>query len=334
MASRERILVTGGAGFIGSNLIRFLLERTAYDVVSLDRIDEAGTLQRIIGLAERYPDRLKAIWHDLKAPINPEHRSLRPLREPFAHIAHLAAGSHVDRSIRDPIGHIMDNVLGTGHALEYARQCQPDAKFLMFSTDEVFGSAPDGIAFDEHARHWPTNPYAATKSGAEMLCPAYAHQYGMRIVVTHCCNLYGPNQHTEKFVPLVMGQIERGETVQIHALGGVSSTRLYMHVDDACAATLTVMEKGGTIGDDKSGKYNIVGDHEWSNLEVAQRIAALMDKPLRYEFVERPPNRPVPDMRYALTGEKLRALGWSPKINLDEGLRQVVLGEAIGERAA
>jgi len=330
----DRILVTGGAGFIGSNFCRYLLRNTDYSVVCLDRLDEAGTLERVTDLKQVWFDRFASVWHDLKAALNPEHRSLRVLREPFRYIVHMAAGSHVDRSIRDPIGHILDNVLGTGHALEYARRWQPDAKFLYFSTDEVFGPAPLGVSFTEHSRWEPNNPYAATKAGGEALCPAYAHQYGLRIAVTHCTNIYGPEQYAEKFIPLCVDMIEHGQIIQIHSLAGVSATRYYVHVNDVSAATLTVLEKGGVIGGPDSGRYNISGDEEWSNLEVAQKIAALLGKPLQYELVENPPGRPKPDMRYALRGEKLRALGWAPRISLDEGLRQVVLGEAIGERAA
>lgn len=328
----ERVLVTGGAGFIGSNLIAFLLANTSYDIVNLDRLDEAGTLERLAESKRRYPKRLRSVFHDLRAAINPQH--FPELREPFRYICHLAAGSHVDRSIKDPIGHIYDNVLGTGNLLEYVRHHQPDAKVNFYSTDEVFGSAGPGVIFDEHSRWFPTNPYAATKAGGEALCPAYAHQYGLRIVVTHSCNLFGPGQFREKFVPLVTDQIRRDETVQIHAVDGVISTRLYMHVEDAARGTLTVLEKGGVIGNDRSGVYNIVGGDEWSNLEVAQRIAGLLDKPLRYELVANPPNRPRPDLRYAISGDKLRALGWQPRISLDEGLRQVVLGEPIGGQAA
>lgn len=317
-----RILVTGAAGFILSHFVRHVLTTTEYEVVSLDRLDEAGTLDRLAELKSRHPRQLQCVWHDLRAAINPDHFS--ELRRPFDYVVHGAAMSHVNRAIEWPTEAVLDNVLGTANLLEYVRRYQRGAKALYFSTDEVFGPAPEGVAFSEHARWEPENAYAATKAGGEALCPAYAHQYGLRIQVTHCCNAYGPGQYREKFVPLCIEKIASGEMVQIHARGGVPSSRLYIHVDDVARATLTVLQKGGCIGDDKTGRYNIVAAMEWSNLAVAQKIADILGKPLHYELVENPPGRPKPDQRYALTGEKLRRLGWEPVIPLDEGLRRTV----------
>jgi len=328
----DRVLVTGGAGFIGSNLTRYILANTDYSVVSLDRLDEAGSLERLAGLEREYRGRLTCVWHDLRSAINPVH--FDPLTQPFKYVAHLAAMSHVERAIKDPIGAVLDNVLGTANLLEYIRHYQPETKCLLFSTDEVFGPAKPGESFDEYARFNAENSYAATKAGAEALAPAYAHQYGLQLVVSRCANCYGPGQYREKFIPLCIDKIGRGEVVQIHARDGVSSSRLYIHTDDVSRAVLTILEKGGVICGDLSGRYNISPGVEWSNLEVAERISDLLGHALRFELIERPAGRPKPDMRYALTCERLRALGWSPRITLDEGLRQVVLGEALGERAA
>jgi len=315
----QRILVTGAAGFIGANLTRHILESTPYSVVSLDRLDEAGNLARLSELKQRFPDRLTTYWHDLRAPI---HASA--LRGEFRYIAHLAAGSHVDRSHTDPIGFVMDNVVGTANMLEWARQHHPTTKFLFFGTDEIFGPAPAGVDFHEHSRFEPENLYAATKAGAELLCLAYVHQHHMPIVATHCCNVFGPMQHREKFIPLAIEKIRRGELLQIHARGGKSSSRLYIHVDDVSRAVMTVLERGGVIHDDASGRYNIRANQELSNLDVACRIASLMNRVVRYELVENPPNRPKPDMRYALSDSKLRALGWAPMVDFDAGLSSVV----------
>jgi dTDP-glucose 4,6-dehydratase len=325
----DRILITGAAGFIGSNLARYILENTDWDVVSLDRLDEAGTLERLTALKQAQPARLQCVWHDLKSAINPAHRSHKPLREPFKYVAHLAAMSHVDRAIRDPIGAIYDNVLGTGHLLEYVRHHQPDSKCLIFSTDEVFGPARPGESFDEYARFNAENAYAATKAGAEALAPAYVHQYGCRIVVSRCANVYGPGQYQEKFIPLCIEKIQRGQLVQIHARDGVSSSRLYIHTDDVSSAVLTILEKGGIIADDRSGRYNISTGVEWSNLEVADKIAELLCLPLKFELVEKPAGRPKPDMRYDIDASRLRALGWAPTVSLDDGLRSVVLGDEL-----
>ncbi len=315
------ILLTGAAGFIGSHLTRYILEHTDWTVVGLDRLDPAGDQQRLAPLVEQHGKRLRVVFHDLRAAINPER--LRP--HEFQYVAHLAAGSHVDRSVRDPVGFVQDNVLGTAHLLEYVRQHQPTCdKALYFSTDEVFGPAAEGVVHDEHASFHPTNPYAAAKAGGEALCPAWAEQYGMPIVVSHCSNAYGPTQDREKFIPLCAEKVKTEQIVQIHSARGKVSSRLYIHVDDVSSAVLTILTKGGTIHDPTSGRYNIVAAEELSNLLVAQQIAELVGRPLRHELVENPPNRPRPDMRYALSGKKLEALGWAPSIPFELGLRDAL----------
>jgi dTDP-glucose 4,6-dehydratase len=322
------ILVTGGAGFIGSNFVRYVLDHTDWSVVVLDKLDEAGTCDRLAPARWAHPGRIEFFWHDLRAPINPV--MLRRHGE-FRYVVHLAAGSHVDRSVRDPVGFVMDNVVGTAHLLEYVRQHQSAEKTLYFSTDEVFGPAPEGVEFDEHSPHTPNNPYAAAKAGGEALIPAWANTYGMPLVVTHCTNVYGPGQYGEKFIPLVADKLIRGETIQIHARDGIASSRYYVHVDDVSRAVLTVLEKGGIWGGPLTGKYNITGDVEWSNRHVADSIASILQRPIRTELVEHVPNRPRHDMRYAIGGEKLRALGWAPTVPLMAGLRQVLLGSALPE---
>jgi dTDP-glucose 4,6-dehydratase len=319
----DNILVTGGAGFIGHHLVRYLLEQTAYNVVCLDRLDEAAALDRLAPLIAAHGPRLRSVWHDLRATLNP--LASEPLRREFRYVAHLAAGSHVDRSVRDPLGFVLDNVVGTANLLEYVRAHQPAVeKVLYFSTDEVFGPAPAGVTYDEHSPHTPNNPYAAAKAGGEALCPAWANTYGLPIAVTHCTNVYGPGQYGEKFIPLVAGKVLRGETVQIHSRDGVPSSRYYVHVDDVSRAVLTVLERGGVMLSPTSGKYNISGDREFSNLEIAQSVADLLGRELHYELVDHVPNRPRHDMRYAIGGTKLRELGWSPSVPLGVGLQQAL----------
>ena len=315
----DRILITGAAGFIGANLARYILANTAYSVASLDRLDDAGNLERLIALKQQYPDRLVSYWHDLRAPIQPDY-----IRGEFRYIAHLAAGSHVDRSVRNPLDFVQDNCVGTANLLEWARRMHPTTKLLDFSTDEVVGAAPEGEEFDELSPMNPLNPYAAAKAAGEVLCPAWANTYGMPIAVTRCTNVYGPMQHKEKFIPLCIEKIARGETIQIHAAGKVSSTRFYVHVDDVSRAVLTVLEKGGVLGGRGSGRYGISGDQEYSNLDVAKRIASLMGRELRYELVDFVANRPKHDMRYAIKSSRLEALGWAPSVDFDAGLAEVV----------
>ena len=315
-----RILITGAAGFIGSHLTRYLLATTDWQVVALDRLDEAGAYSRLAPLLAEHPERLRVVWHNLRAEL--KYSELGD----FDYCAHLAAGSHVERSTHDPLGYVYDNVVGTAHVLEYFRRHSAGSRILYFSTDEIFGPTPDGVEFDEHARHEPENHYAATKSGAEQLCPAYAHQCGLKISVTHCCNVYGPNQHAEKFIPLATRKILNGETVQIHSRDGRSSSRLYIHVDDVCRAVLRVLQHGETISSPTTGRYNIRADEEISNNDVAREIARVLDYNIKLEYVERPAGRLKPDMRYALSDAKLRALGWQPRVDFwaASGLRATV----------
>lgn len=306
-----RVLITGGAGFIGRHLVRYLLKETEWDLTIMDRLGEGSNL------TELAPARVRFWWHDLKARLYGEFPT------DFRYIIHLAAGSHVDRSIQDPEGFVQDNVLGTCNLLQFARRCKGLEKFLHFSTDEVFGAA-NGKAFDEYDSFYATNPYSASKAAAEALCPAWANTFGLPIVVTRCTNVCGPGQDGEKFIPTVRRLVESGGVVQIHSRNGVSSSRKYIDAQDVCAAILCVLTRGGVIAGRNSGYYNIAGDTEYSNLDVAQRIAQVMGKELRHELVEDPPNRPRPDQRYDLCNARLKDLGWSQRIDLQTTLERIL----------
>lgn len=342
---RKRILITGGGGFIGHHLVDFVLRATDWDVVVLDRLDHAGNLERLMQLGSfvRERARVRVAFHDLRAAIN--NGALRQLGGSFEYTAHLAAGSHVDRSVQDPTGFVLDNVLGTANLLDWARH--NSERTLVFSTDECLGAAEEGQLFTEGDRFNPTNPYAATKAGGELLAPAYSNTYGMNIVVTRAGNVMGERQDPEKFVPLATRKIAREQVVQIHTrriverVSGtgddpiyghrfVESSRLYTHVENVCSAVLAILERGERIRHDSAsvGRYNISGGEDRSNLSVAAQIAELVGKPLRYEFVEDPPGRPRPDMRYGIDASKLRReLGWEPHVSFEEGLRRTVAAE-------
>ena len=313
-----RVLITGGAGFIGRHLVRYLLRETDWDLTVMDRLAEGANLPDLQG------QRITFWWHDLRSPIRV------PLGS-FRYIIHLAAQSHVDRSIRHPELFVEDNVIGTVNLLQYARQLDGLEKLLHFSTDEVFGAA-HGKAFDEHDSFYPTNPYAASKAAAEALCPAWANTYGLPIVVTRCTNVAGAGQDAEKFIPGTIRRIGRGETVQIHARDGQASSRKYIDVEDVCAATHTILTRGGIISGRGSGYYNIGGDTDHSNLDIAARIAELMGEPIRWELVEDPPNRPRPDMRYDLCNQRLKDLGWEQRVSLDTTLQACIDHEAKGPK--
>tara|TARA_R100001509_G_scaffold161677_2_gene131456 strand:+ start:146 stop:1141 length:996 start_codon:yes stop_codon:yes gene_type:complete len=319
----NRVLITGGAGFIGHQIIYRFLKDTNYDVVTLDRLDTSGNLNRIHEVLEENADwkkRFSYHWHDLKAPIND---TLKNQIGKITHIVHLAAGSHVDRSIEDPMSFVMDNVVGTTNMLIYARDLpKNDLKlFINFSTDEVFGPAPEGIAYKEWDRYNSGNPYSASKAGAEEMCLAFGNTYKMPIINSHTMNVFGIRQHSEKYIPLLIKKIRDGESVTIHS--NISKTkagsRFYINTDDVADAVLFLLEKG-EAGD----KYNIVGEQEVDNLELAQMVAKIMQKELIYEMVDFHSSRPGHDLRYALDGEKMKTMGWVPKVKVYDRLKEVV----------
>ena len=340
----KKIVITGGVGFIGATLIEHILKNTDWEIVSLDRLDTSGNPNRLsdMDIWEKEKHRVKVIYWDLKAELNDQ---VSKMIGDFDYFCHLAAGSHVDRSITDPMSFVYDNVIGTANCLEFFRKYHngthhahpkigekmapgnQDSKFLYFSTDEVFGPAPEGVAFKEYDRHNPNNPYAATKSSAEMLCDAYANTYRLPIIVTHCMNVFGERQNSEKFVPMLINKIQAGETVTIHANATrtKAGTRFYLHTRNVCAAVLFVLENGKTLdGKCQDGKYNIVGEREVSNLEMAQIIAEFLGKELKYEMVDFHSSRPGHDLRYALDGQHLKDAGFEYPVGFEDSLKKTI----------
>ena len=245
-------------------------------------------------------------------------------------VAHLAAGSHVDRSIERPMEFVMDNVVGTCNVLEFAKQQDNLERFLYFSTDEVFGPAPDGIKYDEYDRYNCTNPYSASKAGGEELAVAYQNTYSMPIYITHTMNVFGQRQHPEKFIPLCIKKARDGETVTIHsdASKTIPGSRHYIHAEDVADATLFLLENKNTLDmTNNSGikcpKFNICGATEINNLELAQMIADAQGKELYYEFMDFHSSRPGHDLRYALSGDRMARMGWSPK-RVERRIEEVV----------
>ncbi|MED5354421.1 MAG: GDP-mannose 4,6-dehydratase [Bacteroidota bacterium] len=331
----KRVLITGGAGFIAHHLIYYIIKKTNWEIISLDRLDYSGNLNRLdnilSNLTNKERSRVKIIFHDLKSELNPW---IRKEIGNINFILHLAAGSHVDRSIEFPIEFVMDNVLGTANILEYARHINTDnsqfEKFVYFSTDEVFGPAPDGVNYKENDRYNSTNPYSATKAGGEELAVAYENTYNLPVIITHTMNVFGERQHPEKFIPMCIKKIRDGETVTIHSDKSkkIAGSRHYIHAEDVSEAILFLLNNkiinevdwGGA----KCAKFNIVGAEELTNLELAQIIAQSQNKNLNYEMVDFHTSRPGHDLRYSLSGEKMKSLGWSPKIKVQSRIKQVV----------
>ena len=329
-----KILITGSAGFIGAALVRYLIAKTDWQIVGLDRLDFAGDAARNAGLPT---DRFGFAFHDLRAPIvgTTSRRIMtgsgRFPETPFDYVAHLAAGSHVDRSVASPVEFFEDNVLGTVHLLEWLRSgaLTCDARTLYFSTDEVFGPANDAGAFLPFNRMNPTNPYAAAKAGGELACPAYVNCYGMRIIITHGTNFFGDTQDDEKFIPKAIAAIRAGKPVTIHTVGGKPCRRYYTHVENACSAILHLLEHGQTVHPDDvtRGRYNITGERDVSNVELVLALGRALGIEPVIRFEENPPTRIRPDLSYWVSGDALDATGWQRSVTFEEGLRRIVAND-------
>lgn len=334
----KRVLVTGGAGFIAHHLVSQILKTTDWEIVTLDRLDFSGNLNRLHDIlqdfSEKDKSRVRVVFHDLKAAINPLIASDIGKVD---YILHLAAGSHVDRSIEYPLEFVMDNVVATCNILDFARNLDHLERFVYFSTDEVFGPAPNGIKYEENDRYNSTNPYSASKAGGEELAVAFENTYKLPVYITHTMNVFGQRQHPEKYIPMCIRKIRDGETITIHSdpTKTIPGSRHYIHAEDVSDALLfllnqpTITEKNW--GDAKCPKFNIVGAEELNNLELAQIIADAQGKELNYQMIDFHSARPGHDLRYALSGEKMKKMGWVPQ-DIRSRIAEVVSWTLANER--
>ncbi len=314
------VLVSGGAGFIGGNLVRLIRETRPQDsILVLDRLTYAADPQRLEGL-----DGVELVVGDIQD--EPLVRSLIE-RHQVRQILHLAAESHVDRSISGPADFVLTNVVGTFRLLEAARAVwhrEEDCRFLYVSTDEVYGSLGETGCFSELDPLRPNSPYSASKAAGDHFVRAYAHTYGINTVITRCSNNYGPGQHPEKLIPLAITRMVQAEPVPIYGNG--MNVRDWLYVDDHCAGLLAALDRGG-----RGETYNFGGRNEWPNLELLRQVARLVDQALGrapgdserlFTFVE---DRPGHDWRYAIDPSKAMAeLGWQSATGFLEGLSRTV----------
>jgi len=311
------LLITGGAGFIGSNLVHHALAHTADRLVIVDKLTYAGSLLNLEG----------ALGNPRVVFVEADIADATAMDRVFAEtnpdaVMNLAAETHVDRSIDSPRPFIDTNVVGTLVLLEAARKFQT-RRFLHVSTDEVYGTLGDDGLFSEETPYAPNSPYAASKASADHLVRAYFHTYRLPVVITNCSNNYGPRQFPEKLIPLMVLQAVDGRPLPIYGDGG--NVRDWLHVDDHCRGLLLVLAKG-RVGE----KYNIGGGNERTNLQVVDAICDALDS-LRPQaasyrtlktFVQ---DRPGHDRRYAIDASKIRReLGWSPRHVFEDGLRETV----------
>lgn len=323
---QKTILITGGAGFVGHHLIEGVLKNTNWEIVILDCLTYAGNLNRLTDILiwEKEKGRVKFVWYDLRAPISETtHKIIGDLD----YIWHLAAESHVERSLENSIPFVMSNVLGTANLLEYVKHYQPNLKkFVTFSTDEVFGPAPFGVDYKEGDVCNPSNPYSASKDGQEAISKAFAFSFGLPIMITRTMNVYGERQNPEKFIPKTVKAILNNENVIIHGSPGNISSRKWIHARNVCDALIFLTDKGELIekkyqNDPPHGIYHIVGE-ERNALELANRISKIIKgrelDPSEIEYVDFHRTRPGHDLRYSLSGEKLKSLGFEYKLSLEQ----------------
>lgn len=308
----KKILVTGGAGFIGGNFVQYMVEKyPKYEIYNLDVLTYAGDLTK------HYTIERKGNYHFVRANIS-DYQVIMELfeKEQFDFIIHCAAETHVDRSIINPSIFVQTNIIGTQVLLEVARQVGIK-KFVHVSTDEVYGELnfDPTTFFSEDTPLKPNSPYSASKASSDLLVQAYHHTYGLPINITRCSNNYGPYHFPEKLIPLTITQVLNDEAVPIYGDG--KNVRDWLHVFDHCAAIDLVLHEGvnGEI-------YNIGGNNERSNLQVVQTIIQVLGKTKELiEFVE---DRLGHDKRYAIDSTKLQQLGWIPQYTFDTGIAQTI----------
>ena len=304
-----KILITGGAGFIGSNFVRHVLAlRKGYQIVNFDKLTYAGNLANVASI--EHDPHYRFVKGDICDPA-----AVESAIKGCDAVLHFAAESHVDRSIYQPATAMDTNVLGTSTLLQVARATGV-SRFVQISTDEVYGDIPPDVFADETFRIAPSSPYSASKAGADLLALSYVRTYGFPAMITRSSNNYGPFQFPEKFMPVMIMNALDGKPVPIYGDG--KQQRDWLHVEDNCRGILAVLERG-RIGE----VYNIGGLDILENLDLAKRLLRLTGKP--ESLLSHVQDRPGHDRRYALSCQKIkRELAWHPQTSLEDGLRQTI----------
>ncbi len=325
----KRVLVTGIGGAIGTHMMAHIMNNTDWHIVGTDSFRHKGYTSRVAEMLSVHPDwseRLTVITHDLTVPFHlPEKKMIGRVD----YIINLASLSDVAASIEHPALFIQNNVAVMTNMLELAREIKPSA-FLHFSTDEVYGPATKDGGHEEWSTPLPSNPYSASKAAQEMIGIAYWRSYNVPLIITNTMNNFGEMQAPSKYPSMVQEKVLADETVKVHiSSDGEMGTRYYLHSRNAADATLFILKETsphlhvpGTI--DMPDRYNIVGDAQVDNLELAKIIAKLLGKELKYELVDFHSDQPGHDLHYGLDGTKLEELGWKPPVTFEDSLRAVI----------
>ncbi|MDD3725670.1 MAG: dTDP-glucose 4,6-dehydratase [Candidatus Ratteibacteria bacterium] len=302
-----KLVVTGGAGFIGSHFIRYILNNYPdYRVLNIDKLTYAGNIENIKDV-ENHPN-----YRFLKADIC--ERGIEEAITDYDVVINFAAESHVDRSIQEPEAFLKTDVMGTFNLLEISRK-KGIQRYIQISTDEVFGSADEGQMFYEESPLNPSSPYSASKAAADLLALSYYRTYKTPVIIIRSTNNYGPNQYPEKFIPLFITNAIEDKILPLYGDG--KNVRDWLFVLDNCRGIDVILHRG------KEGEiYNIAGGNEKENIFIAKKILEYLGKPdTLIKFVK---DRPGHDRRYSISCEKIKRLGWQPIVSLEEGLKQTV----------
>ena len=320
---KKRILITGSAGFVGSHVVSHLLKNTDWDIVGLDSFRHRGDSLRVY----HDPTRYHIYTHDLSTPIS------KHLQHKIGHIDYIinnASLSDVDESIRNPREFCENNIKVALTMLEYARQVKPE-KYIHVSTDEVYGPAKNGYNHKEWEPHLPSNPYASSKASQVDLSIAWWRTFDVPLIITETMNIIGERQDKTKFVPMLISKISKGETVTIHGSENNIGSRFYLHARNQADGLLFLLKNHtptlytSELKDVcKPDRFNIVGELELNNLELAQMVANIIDKPLHYKLEDFHQTRPGHDKRYALDGNKLKEKGWVPPVKFHDSLKKTI----------
>lgn len=319
----KNILVTGACGFIGSHCVEHVLANTDWNITVLDGLTYAGDAARIYEAGKFDRSRVRILWHDLNSPIM---GSLARRIGAVDYIVNMASNSHIDASIKDPVPFVKNNVNIALHMLDYARRLPMLEAFIQISTDEVYGAVNAGEVLPEWSIINPSNAYSASKSAQESIAIAFWRSYGMPILIANVMNNFGERQDREKFIPKCVRSITAGEEIVIHGTPENIGSRYYLHARNTSDAILFLLNRKPSLypSTDRLDRYNIVGDKRVNNLEMAQRIASILGKPLHYHFDHNPRSRPGHDLHYGLDGSKLAALGWKPPVDFESSLERTV----------
>ena len=330
---KKSILITGGAGFIGHQVIKEVLLSTDWNIFILDRLSYSGNLKRINDVINetdsQNSNRVEFVFHDLKAKIiNENFATLKNVN----YIIHIGASSHVTNSIENPETFLQDNIVGTFNLLEFSRKLEKLELFYYFSTDEVFGPSSGSQKFLEWDRYNSKNPYSATKAAAEELVIAYQNTYNINSIISHCSNVYGIRQHKEKFIPNTIWKILNNKEVIVHTNNdGIPGSRYYIHNEDVAKSTIYLVKnfkknylKVQEIQKTLPNKFNISGNSLISNFEIVEKIGTILSKEFSYTLISKDPQRPSHDFKYGLDTSLLESIGGRFDQNFNLGLESVV----------